>query len=308
MTLRVPTYDLYGETRGPGPDFWIHCETIASRSSAHHWEIGLHRHDIFQQILYIRSGSGDAILGEDKLALAPPCIVCVPPGIHHGFRFSKDIDGLVVTFLADRLPRVTGLVRRPQDWLSAPRLLACDHKGDTDYLDATFSRLFSELTAQCPGSNALVETCLKAAVLILDRMAGSEPGAPPISGKLSRVEALETLVSRHFREQWSVTDYARALNLTPTHLNRVTREALGMTVHDLVMARVIEEACRSLVFTASSVRLVAEQLGFADAAYFARCFHKRTGTTPRHYRERERRRMQEHGPNNATALTQDRPL
>ncbi|TXI10768.1 MAG: AraC family transcriptional regulator, partial [Rhizobium sp.] len=52
MTRNVPTYELYGENSGGNPDFWLHCETISSRSSLHHWEIRPHRHDNFFQILY----------------------------------------------------------------------------------------------------------------------------------------------------------------------------------------------------------------------------------------------------------------
>ena len=37
MTRYVPTYELYGETSGKEPDFWLHCETIPSRSSLHQW-------------------------------------------------------------------------------------------------------------------------------------------------------------------------------------------------------------------------------------------------------------------------------
>ena len=297
MTLRsatrVPTYELYGETRGESRDFWIHCETIAARSSTHHWEIGLHRHEAFQQFLYIRSGSGDAILGQDTLPLIPPCVVCVPPGLGHGFRFSRDIDGLVVTLVADRLPLVTGMARRPGDWLSAPRLIPLTADADAAYLDATLVRLFGELSARRPGGNTLVEAYLKTVTLLLNRLAGTGMTGLPTAPKLARIEALETLVSNNFRSRWTVADYARALNLTPTHLNRLTRDATGMTVHDLVMARVLEEARRSLVFTPGSVQEIAEQLGFADAAYFIRCFRKRTSVTPRQYREEERRRLQD---------------
>lgn len=75
MAKFVPTYDLYGEQGSEKADFWVHCETIASRSRTHRWEIRLHRHDVFQQFLYIRTGSGDAIFDTEVVALAPPCFV-----------------------------------------------------------------------------------------------------------------------------------------------------------------------------------------------------------------------------------------
>lgn len=291
MRSPVPTYDLYGESRAGRPDFWLHCETIASRSSTHHWEIGLHRHESFQQFLYIRNGSGDAILSGTMVALTPPCVVAVPPGVSHGFRFSRDIDGLVITLVAERLRLTAGLAKRPGDWLSYPRMIPVPAGDDVGYLDQTFSRLFAEFEARRVGRNDLIEAHLTAAILILARAVQPDAAGGARDAKLARVEALKDLIGQHFREQLAAEAYAKLLNLSPTHLNRVVREVTGMSIHDLIMARVMDEARRALVFTTASVQAVADGLGFADAAYFARSFRKRTGQTPRQYREAERERL-----------------
>lgn len=293
MRLPVPTYDLYGESRAKRPDFWLHCETIFSRSSTHQWEIGLHRHESFQQFLYIRNGSGDARLGAATVALAPPCVVAVPPGISHGFRFSRDIDGLVITLVAERLRLTAGLARRPGDWLSSPRLIALPAGEDARYLDETLSRLFAEFEAQRAGRNDLIEAYLTAAILILGRVVGADGNGASKDINLARVEALKDLISRHFREQMPAEKYAKLMNLSPTHLNRIVREVTGMSVHDLIMMRVVDEARRALVFTAASVQSIADGLGFSDAAYFSRCFKKRIGQTPRAYREAERESLRQ---------------
>ena len=75
MRKTVPTYELYGEKTGERPDFWLHCETIPSRSSLYHWEIGLHRHESFFQILYIAGGSGDAVFGNAVNMIEPPMVI-----------------------------------------------------------------------------------------------------------------------------------------------------------------------------------------------------------------------------------------
>lgn len=293
MHPQIPTYDLYGESRERRPDFWLHCETIASRSSAHQWEIGLHRHESFQQFLYIRNGSGDAILGQRIVTLAPPCVVAVPPGVSHGFRFSRDIDGMVITLVAERLRLTAGLAKRPGDWLSRPRLVSLSPGEETCYLDETFSRILAEFDARRVGRNDLIEAYLTAAILILGRFVGAEVTDNAADINLARIETLKDMIGRHFREQRPAEAYARQLNLSPTHMNRIVREVTGMSVHDLIMARVIEEARRALVFTNASVQSIAGNLGFADAAYFSRCFRKRTGLTPRDYRDAERENLRQ---------------
>jgi AraC-like DNA-binding protein len=49
---------------------------------------------------------------------------------------------------------------------------------------------------------------------------------------------------------------------------------------------VIVEAQRLLSHSALGVAQVAYELGFEDASYFGRYFHKYVGTTPEAYRQR----------------------
>jgi AraC family transcriptional activator of pobA len=291
MSSTIPTYDLYGENQADRPDFWVHCETIEARSRGHRWEIGLHRHESFQQFLYIRKGDGDAVFAAETLALSPPCIISIPPGFSHGFRFSKDIDGLVVTLLSARLGLTAGTSRGHDGWLSIPRVTALRSQLDARYLEETFSRLHQEFRLRRSDSNELMEAYLKSAILILRRQMSDDSDHGSADTKRARLDALNNLIGQHFRQQVSTKAYAAMLNLSPTHLNRVVRETAGVTVHDLIMNRVLEEARRALVLTPASIQSIAEQIGFSDANYFARCFRKRTGRTPKQYRQEERQRL-----------------
>ncbi|MDE1157315.1 MAG: helix-turn-helix domain-containing protein [Neorhizobium sp.] len=284
MAGEIPTYSLYGESIRENPDFWLHCETIASRSGRYRWEIGEHRHENFQQFLYIRDGSGDARLGSAMRVLSPPCVVVVPPGLRHGFRFSSDVDGLVLTFLANRLSRIA---KSP----TQPAVISLTGDDDGRFVAEIFDRLSSELNGHRPGRRDLVEACLTTIVVLLGRLAtdGEDTAATPGA---DRVKALMDLVAQHYRRHLPVTAYARMLNLSPTHLNRLTREVAGMTVHDLINTRLIDEARRDLVFGTASVKTIADDLGFADAAYFSRTFARHTGMTPGLYRRAERQKLE----------------
>jgi AraC family transcriptional activator of pobA len=80
--------------------------------------------------------------------------------------------------------------------------------------------------------------------------------------------------------------YASQLGITPGQLTRLCRDALGMSSLEVIHSRLIHEAQRDLVYTAVSVRQLADGLGFADEAYFGRFFRKQTGLTPREFRAR----------------------
>ena len=66
-------------------------------------------------------GIGDAILDSRVHSLDPPTIVTVPPGLNHGFRFSRDIEGLVITVISSHLGPALGRSRFGE-WLTSPHV------------------------------------------------------------------------------------------------------------------------------------------------------------------------------------------
>ena len=100
---KIPSYRLFGEHQDDPADFWLHCEPIPERTHLHNWEIALHRHEQFFQLFLLPQGSGEIVSQDGILAFTAPVILFIPPDAGHGFRFTRDIDGLVVTALADRL-------------------------------------------------------------------------------------------------------------------------------------------------------------------------------------------------------------
>src|SRR3546814_12691597 len=76
----VPTYALYGETGDVADGNWLHCESIPARSALYAWEIGLHRHRRFFQILNITRGRAECRLGERMVTARPASVITVTPG------------------------------------------------------------------------------------------------------------------------------------------------------------------------------------------------------------------------------------
>jgi len=294
MTRHVPTYELYGETSGKEPDFWLHCETIPSRSSLHHWEIKLHRHASFFQILYIEAGAGDAIFGERSHAIQPPAVVTIPPGLDHGFRFSRDIDGLVITMLSANLSHLPGDRSRLGEWLAAPHLTVLDPQDpDAAYLMQCLRRLGDEYWSNRSGRSELLASYVALVLRLTARISCQEDiGLFPGDENERRMEQLTGLIEQHFRSHRPASFYAREIGISPTHLNRIVRSMTGKTAHDLIAGKLVDAAKRELIFTLASVQEVSHRLGFADPAYFSRFFLKHAGETPKDWRKREKNRLE----------------
>lgn len=88
------------------------------------------------------------------------------------------------------------------------------------------------------------------------------------------------LMENRLCEKWSAGDYARALYMSPKHLNRTISAVTGKSVTEVIQERTALEAKRLLTFSDLSVSQIAMQLGFEDASYFARFFRKMVGQAP----------------------------
>lgn len=293
MKRTVPTYELYGERTGERPDFWLHCETIPSRSSLYHWEIGLHRHESFFQILYIAGGSGDAVFGQKAHMIEPPVVITVPPALGHGFRFSRDIDGFVFTVLASHLKVSPGEKSRLGTWLATPRITRLDGSEDGCYIATTLTRLAAEWDTSRSNRTELLDAYLTSALTLTARLGETNDDRDDTADSESeqRVRRFQALLTQHFRSHWPAAAYARELGLSPTHFNRITRAVTGFSAHEMIGRKLIGEARRELVFTRASVQEISFRLGFADPAYFSRFFLRQTGMTPRAWRLAERERL-----------------
>ena len=293
MTRSVPTYELYGENTGRRPDFWLHCETIPSRSSLHHFEIRPHRHDSFFQILYIDSGSGEAMFSNAWRAIKAQSVITVPPALDHGFRFSKDIDGFVITVLSSHLKAIPGDRSRLGKWMASPHLTKLDMENeDARYVAACLKRLGHEFSQRRAGRNDLLESYLTSALLLTARLSCERQEDQAATDENERrMELLHGLIQRHFKSHQPAAFYAKALGISPTHLNRIARATTGHGAHDLIARKLVDEAKRELVFTFGSVQEIAYRLGFSDPAYFSRFFLKQAGQTPRSWRMAERAKL-----------------
>jgi AraC family transcriptional activator of pobA len=280
-TRTVQTYNLFGEA-GDLPDV-VHCETIAARSVLHEWEFAAHRHTRLHQILLIESGGGQATLDGRVHALRPMRVINVPVGHVHGFTFRPGTQGWVLTVAAEMLDEVL----TPSEGLRRVLSHSTVVRG-TPPMRIAMQQIFAEFAGRDFARAHILRASSAALIGLVARelARGSMPGGMVKSGILHRFEAL---LDQHFLQHWTVSDYAAALSITPTHLSRLTRAATGHSASHLILDRVIREARRNLVYTSLPVSTIAYALGFNDPAYFSRLFAGATGLSPRSFREKVHR-------------------
>jgi AraC-like DNA-binding protein len=70
-------------------------------------------------------------------------------------------------------------------------------------------------------------------------------------------------------------------------VDRLSREAFGLSAKELIDARVVLEARRLLAHTSLPIATIGESLGFSEATNFGKFFLARTGERPGAFRARQ---------------------
>ncbi len=291
----VPNFALYGTEAQPTWVDLVHFERIRERSSVFNWEIEPHVHDALIQVLYPVQGGGETFIDDRKWVLHPPCLIVAPARSVHGFHFSPDIDGVVIT-AAQRALESLAAVAAPEllGCVRAPAVYEIEPGGrQAEALAPLFEAIEREAAIHSQGQMGAGLSLLVALFVQIGRIRQSAEATKEIarSRTPTQIVRLRALLDERCRPRTPVESYAQALGVTAGQLTRLCREVMGMSTLDAINARVVHEAQRELVYSTLSVKQVAAALGFEDDAYFGRFFKKQTGLRPTEFREMARTRL-----------------
>ena len=294
-TRVIPNYSLYGVQALPSWQSTFDFEWIPQRSRPYNYKIRPHKHDAFFQMLYLEQGSGEALLDHAKIAIQAPCLIMIPAQTVHGFNFSEDVNGPVVTaaqrplesLASMTMPEVLPVMRKP----AVIALDAASRHGDA--LMPIFLALEREAHLQSAGQVTAGMVLMAALCVQVARLAPATSSASLIATprKTLQIEKFRALVDENYKKHLPILAYADQLGITSGQLSRLCREVLGVSSLDVINARLIHEAQRELVYTTASIKQLADSLGFADETYFGRFFRKHTSLSPREFRVKAMQKM-----------------
>jgi len=325
MRNSIPIYKLYGERDAtrlqPGTDEFdlplgddngasapqpitepefFHLESIPERSRLHDLHIKPHRHTNLFQLLYITHGQAEISFDDQNLTMHAGQLITVPPGTVHGFKFSNDIDGWVISLTDYHL----GEILAP-----APKLLAhldkaicvdtninatktdqTNPNGAINPVDFLISQLAREYYSHNTGRLFALRHILGLLLLDIGRTApqGDPAHLSRQEQKTEKFRKFQMLVEQFYKQHKSLEFYAREIGITTTQLNRIAKDIYGMTASEVLQNRLMLEAKRTLIYTDIAVQQIADELGFRDAAYFSRFFAKKANTPPAQFRSDHR--------------------
>jgi len=229
-----------------------------------------------QPVLYwFTRGQGRITVAGVKRGYGPHNMVYLPAGTMHGFETAGMLFGQVV-FLCD-----DPMIELPEEPLHL-RFRDSVQQGELNILIDALSR---EVMQDLPGRERALRHHAGLISVWIERQLALVPDMEMLPDASRRLAAAFTaLVEKEFRSGANVAHYARELGVTPTHLSRACNIACGRPASAILADRVHFEARRMLSETQMPVKQIAQELGFASAAYFTRAFHRVTGVTPSEFR------------------------
>jgi len=288
LPARIPQFALYGElTRGTDAE-GVHIELIETRSRKYDWHIDTHTHAGLFQVLFLLGGQVRANIDGALWECDGPVALTIHPSLPHGFDFSEEAHGYVLTIDQNMLFAAAGhegdlftplFVQPLAVKLEAVPELAAR-------IEALLQNLIFEAAWPRQGHTLMLEWLARSALLMLVRVHAERRLADTSGrGDFELFSRFRVEVERHYKEQWQVGQYAALLRVTPTRLNRLCLKLSGKSAFELTQDRLMLEACRKLTYVPAGVASIAYELGFQDPAYFSRLFKKLIGVTPKAFRQ-----------------------
>jgi AraC family transcriptional regulator, transcriptional activator of pobA len=283
----IPVYELYGEEQQWLTPDLLHCEAIATRSRLHNWEILPHSHHGLLQLLWLEQGEATLQLDDWKGQLVAGGVLIVPQHCIHGFQFSTDAQGIVITLAYPLLDSLGTDLSTALQSESAARVFILEENEERSLIQAMLRKLMKEYQQQQGYRRELIESSLTVVLASLMQQAQStQPRASEHPKRARRyLSEFTNLIEQDYVHHHQLTFYANKIGISTAHLNAVCREFVQRSALDLIHARIMLEAKRNLVYTNLTIKTVAETLGFADPAYFTRFFKRQAGLSPKEFRQ-----------------------
>lgn len=280
--VAVPVFKLYGETAAwPTPDL-IHCESIPERSQLHGWEIRPHRHGDLVQLLYVQGGRAELEVEGHVHQVTTPSLQLIPAMSVHGFRFSQDIRGYVLSMALPLVEQLSGTLDS-----QVTKTPVCYAVGDeVRHLDALFESIDLEYNHQAPARDLMLQSLISVLLVSVSRrwLALSSSQESLQDRGREHIAAFARLLESNFREHWAIERYAEEIGISAAHLNALCRRLAGQSALRMINQRLVLEAKRCLVYTVMTVNQVSDSLGFSEPAYFSRFFKREVGVSPKQFR------------------------
>ncbi|WP_343682685.1 4-hydroxyphenylacetate catabolism regulatory protein HpaA [Acinetobacter baylyi] len=267
----------------------IHYEALGKLANFFGMQMPVHRHDRFFQLHFLTRGEVRVFLDDVKYVCKAPFFFITPPSVAHSFITTPDCEGHVLTIQQHLIWSLL------QNELNIQYLEpVCVQQSQLDLsLQHELGRMqtyLAQLQYEFDSPNICKKLALTNWINLIFLQAYRLSQSAPVHVKNFQTELdifrkFNELIEDHFKEHWTLAQYANTLAVTETRLNDICKTLADISPKKLIFDRQMQEAKRLLVFTDLSVSEICYFLGFKDPAYFSRFFFRNAGIKAKAFRD-----------------------
>ena len=244
---------------------------------------------------YLKEGSVLVDIGQNTFFIQADDLVFIPAGQMFKVRYYENSRGFMGGFhpeiVAGTTLETNSLGRFPFLRLWGNPKIILDAVS-SEYINNLFQRIYEETQNQLPNKE-IIRAYLNAVLIEADaiykkgqqKSGHNGVGVCGGSGDMLSNRFLDMIFhAPEAQKKLPVTEYAKRLNITPNHLNKVVRGVTGKSPSEWIEEAIMVKAKLLLKNSTKPLSEIAMELGIDDQSYFSRRFKLHEGVTPTAYR------------------------
>ena len=170
----------------------------------------------------------------------------------------------------------------PNQLETCPRLTCRDPR-----IEHILLALKAELESDVPTDRLYPESLGLALAAQLVRQSARSAAATTQNGNIAprRLRLVIDHIEERLPNDLSLADLSEVAGVSPSYLNLLFKESMGVSVHQYVMRRRVERAANLVQRSKDSFSDIAAKAGFANQSHMARSLRRSLGVTPKELRE-----------------------
>lgn len=247
----------------------------------------------FYSIILFTKGNGRIKINNDSYSVQPKTICIVAPNQMHSFDGLEDVEGTIFFFCQDfyveefsfvRLLNVFSYTSQTGNNVCNPCIGLSDNEFSS--IMAVIRSIQSEYESYTPSNNSVViiRSQLNIMLLKLTELYEIKSGKSNNNDSIL-IHSLSHLVDSYFIQEQHLRFYTSAFNISESQLNIICHKHFNCGMKKILQDRLMQESRKLLLSSELSVSEIAYKLNFEDNSYFSKVFKKKTGLTPKRFRD-----------------------
>lgn len=278
---------LYKEPVRITSDTYVFTERLETRSRNFNWNIKPHIHPGIHQLFFIKSGSLFLQTSKKREKISSPCLLIVPSSVVHGFRFTEDSHGNILSLNSTISDDIITQYETLASLFTELEIISLAEDGnDLSRISTLFKFMDDELNHLLPEKHGMLQSLLQELFIVVFRLWRNKQAKKTNSADYRSLRYFREFqqLMRNSDNKTSVKQIAKKIGITSVHLNRICNQTADKPASKLIHEHIITKAKNYLIYTSFSFSEIAYSLNFEYSNYFSRFFKNHTGLSPAEFR------------------------